>query len=143
MNDIRNIVRDTTTELLQQFEKQQKKALVAIQTGLCEMQIQATQVQISVGRGNATSRILVHGTLNVAKMVHSMDPQVVTPPDGALTAKTGANRATINAIKKVMVNLIVLPSESHHALLDGVIAKLWAPKKCALNVISERKVSDA
>lgn len=39
LNDIGDMVRDATVELLQQFEQQQKKALVAIQMGLHELKI--------------------------------------------------------------------------------------------------------
>lgn len=76
-------------------------------------------------------------------MVYLVDPQAVALPDGAMIVEMEADRATINTLKKVGLNLVVLPSEALQALLDGVIMELRARKHCALNVISGKKVKNA
>lgn len=126
MNDIDDTVRDATVELLQQFEQQQKEALVTIQMGLCELQIYATQVQTNVGQGSAASRSLVPQTSNAAEMVCSMDPQAFAQLDGALTAEIEVDRAIFSALKKCRLNLAVLRSEVLHTLQDGLITELRA-----------------
>lgn len=50
LDDIIDKVRDATTELLQQFEQQQRQVLVAIQMRLHKMQIQNTQLRLLQGR---------------------------------------------------------------------------------------------
>lgn len=57
-------------------------------------------------------------------MVLSLDPWVVALSNGALIAKAKADRATVNALKKVGLNLAALPSEALHTLQDGVIVEL-------------------
>lgn len=47
MNDIGDMVRDATAELLQQFEQQKQQALGVVQTGMHELQIHASQAQTS------------------------------------------------------------------------------------------------
>ena len=76
-------------------------------------------------------------------MVCFLDPRSVALPDGALIAKAEANMATVSALKKVELNLVVLPSEAFHTLQDSVITELRAWEQCALNVINEQKVNNA
>lgn len=64
-------------------------------------------------------------------------------PDGALTTKVQAKRATISSLKKLGFNLVPPPSEALHTLQYGVIAELWAKEQRALNVINEKKVNNA
>lgn len=66
------------------------------------------------------------GTSEVAEMVCFLDPRSVALPDGALIAKAEANMATVSALKKVELNLVVLPSEAFHTLQDSVITELRA-----------------
>lgn len=58
-------------------------------------------------------------------------------PDGELIIEIESNRSTISALKKVGLNLVVLPNEALHTLKDGVITELRAHEKYSLNVISE------
>lgn len=49
-------------------------------------------------------------------MVRSLDPRAITLLDGALTIEVEANRATVNTLKKVGLDLAALPSEVFHTL---------------------------
>lgn len=94
-------------------------------------------MQITAGRGNAASRILSLRISDAIELVCSMDPWAVVLPNGTLTTEAEVDRATVSAIKKFGLNLVVLPSESLHTLLDGVIMEIQAWEQCALNVINE------
>lgn len=70
-------------------------------------------------------------------MVCTLDPQAIMLPDGAMTTKAEADRATISALKEVGLNLVALPSKALHTLQDDVITELRTREQSTLNVISE------
>lgn len=142
LDDIGDKVRDTTVELLHQFEKQQKQALVTIQMGLHDLQIQTNRLQAGVGQSSAVSTNLAPGTTQTAKLVRSLDLWVVALPDGALSTEADTDKATISNLKNIGLNLATLPSEFLHTLQAGVIAKLKAREKCALIMINKNKVNN-
>jgi len=53
------------------------------------------------------------------------------------------NKDIASTLKKVKLNLAMLPSEPLHTLQDGVIAELQAREQCMLNVISEQNINNA
>lgn len=57
-------------------------------------------------------------------MVNMLDPWAIALLGGALTTEAEADRAIVNALKKVGLNFVVLPSEALHTLQDGVIVEL-------------------
>lgn len=59
-------------------------------------------------------------------MVHTLDHQAITLPDGAMTIEAEADKATVSSLKGVGLNFSMPPSEALHTLQDGVITKLWA-----------------
>ena len=84
-----------------------------------------------------TSTNLALGTSNVAEIVRSLDPETVVLLDKALTTRVEADKATVSALKKVGLNLVVLSSEALYTLQNSVITKIWAREQHALNVISD------
>lgn len=64
------------------------------------------------------------GTTQAIELVRSLDLRLVMLPDGALTAKAEANKATIISLRNVGLNLAALPNEFLHTLQVGVIEEL-------------------
>jgi len=73
LDEIRNKVHDTTTELLQQFEQQHLQSLGTIQKDLRELQIQTNGIQVGAGQVSAAQMSLAPRTSWVTEMVRSVD----------------------------------------------------------------------
>jgi len=86
---------------------------------------------------------LALGTVEAEKMLCSLDPRFISLPDGALTVEAKDDQATIHALQKVMLDLVVIPREALRTLHDGVIIELWALEQRELNIISEQKVNNS
>lgn len=109
LSDIGDTMQDVTAEVLQQFEQQQHQALGAIQMGLHELQIRASQT-------GAASTSLALSTSEAAGMLHVKDPRVIVLPEGALTTKIEVDRPIVSTLKGVGLNLVALPNEALHPL---------------------------
>ena len=66
--------------------------------GLHEFQIQASQVQTGVGQRSVVSTSLTHGTLEVAGMVHTLDPQAIALLEEVLTIEVESDKAIVSSI---------------------------------------------
>lgn len=88
-------------EALKQFEQQQQIILGAIQTGLQELQIHASQAGM-------VSTNLAIGTSQVVEMLCAKASSMIMLPDGALTTENEADKPTVSSLKGVGLNLAVL-----------------------------------
>jgi len=59
-------------------------------------------------------------------MVWSLDLQAVALSDGDLSMEAAVDKAIVNSLKNIGLNLIVLPREFLHTLQAGVIVEVKA-----------------
>jgi len=78
------------------------------------------------------STSLALGTLEAIGLLCVTTPLAIVLPDGALTTETEVDRPAVNALKRVGLNLVMLPNEVLHLLQDVVITKLQACEQRAL-----------
>jgi len=62
------------------------------------------------------STSLALGTIEVAGMIRTLDPQEIMLPNEELNIEEEVNKATISTLKGVGLILAVLPSEALHTL---------------------------
>lgn len=76
-------------------------------------------------------------------MLRGRDPRAIVMPDGALTIETEVDIPVASSLKRVGLNLAVLPNEALYLLQDSVIMELQAYEQHVLQVINEQKVNNA
>ena len=65
-------------------------------------------------------------------MLRTKASSVKVLPDGALIMENENDMPTVNALKRVALNLVALSRDALHLLQDGVIAELRAREQHAL-----------
>lgn len=71
-----------------------------------------------------------------------MDLQAVMLPNGALNAEATVDKAIVNNLKNLGLNLAALPNEFLHTLQVGVIAEMKAREQRTLSMINKYKVNN-
>lgn len=70
------------------------------------------------------------------------DVQVFPLLEGSVRANTEEQRALLDQVRKMVLNLTAISPESLHALLQGVVEELRIREQRALSVVSEIKVNN-
>lgn len=95
-----------------------------------------------MSQAGTVSTSLAIGTSEVADRLRTKTSSVIVDLDVALTIENEVDRPTINALKRVKLNLAVLLCEALHLLQDGGIAELRAREYRTLQVISEQQINN-
>lgn len=66
---------------------------------------------------------------------------MIVLPDGALTIENEANKPMVSSLKRVGLNMVVLPRETLYLLQDGVTMELKAREICTLKVMRKQCIN--
>jgi len=72
-----------------------------------------------------------------------MDLRIILLPKGSLQVDNQADHCTLEKIKDIGINMVVLPLQALHALHQGVSHEFQIKEQCALAILSECKFNNA
>lgn len=142
LDEIGDKIRDTMTEVLQQFKKKYMQMLGSIQKDLCKMQIQVNRLQVGVSQASAEQASLALRKIQVAELVRTLNLRNISLPEGSIHMEPTTNHIILGIVKNIGLKIAVLPNEILHALHAGVTEELRYQEKHTLNLISEYRVNN-
>ena len=113
LHNIREMVRDVTTETLQQFVEEHQMVLGALRAQIKDLQVHTPQAGI-------VSTSLALGMDMTKEMLRTQMTNTIMLLEGLLVTENEANRPMVSRLKGNGINMVALPREMLYVLQDGV-----------------------